>query len=80
MIWYCIKKLEEHEENVHKVLQRLCKHKLYAKKTKCAFFITQIKDIGFIVSHDGISIDLASIKDIVDINKSLGCDATPSQI
>ena len=57
---------EEHEDHVRKVLQLLRENKLYAKKSKCKFFTPQIEYLGFIVSHDGISIDPAKVKDIVE--------------
>ena len=57
---------EEHEEHVRKVLHLLRQHKLYAKKSKCTFFTTQIEYLGFIVSQDGISVDPAKVKDIVE--------------
>ena len=57
---------EEHKEHVRKVLHLLCQHKLYAKKSKCTFFTPQIEYLGFIVSQDGIFVDLAKVKDIVE--------------
>ena len=60
------KLVEEHKEHVCKVLHLLRQHKLYAKKRKCMFFTPRIKYLGFIVSQDGISIDHAKVKDIVE--------------
>ena len=60
------KSIEEHEENVCKVLQLLREHKLYAKKRKCKFFSPQIEYLGFIVSEEGISVDPTNVKDIVE--------------
>lgn len=60
------KSLEEHEKHVCKVLQLLRENKLYVKKSKCMFCTSQIKYLGFIVSEEGISVDLAKVKDILD--------------
>ena len=60
------KTIEEHEEHVRKVLQLLREHKLYAKKSKCKFFSPQIEYLGFIVSEEGISVDPAKVKDIIE--------------
>ena len=51
---------------MRQVLQLLRQHKLYAKKSKCTFFTPQIEYLGFIVSQDGISVDPAKVKDIVE--------------
>lgn len=39
---------EDHVEHVRKVLQLLRQHKLYAKKSKCTFFNTQIECLEFL--------------------------------
>lgn len=57
---------EDHEEHVRQVSELLRQHKLYAKKSKCTFFTPQIEYLGFIVSQDGISVDSAKDKDIVE--------------
>jgi hypothetical protein len=45
---------EEHALHVRKVLERLSEHKLYAKRSKCAFFQQEIEFLGHIVSGDGL--------------------------
>ena len=57
---------EEHEIHVRKTLELLRQHKLYAKKSKCKFFSTQVEYLGFIVSEKGISVDPAKVKDILE--------------
>ena len=64
LVYY--KSMEEHEGHVHKVLQLLRQNKLYAKKSKCTFCTSQIEYLGFIVSEEGISMDPAKVKDILD--------------
>ena len=58
--------VKEHEENVCKVLEILRQHKLYAKRSKCTFFTPQIEYLGFIVTQDRITVDLAKVKDILE--------------
>ena len=43
---------EDHEVHVRKVLEILCQHKLYAKKSKCTFSSPKIEYLGFIVSAE----------------------------
>ncbi|MCX6040304.1 MAG: RNase H-like domain-containing protein [Caldilinea sp.] len=49
--------LEEHEEHLDRVLQRLRENKLYAKRSKCRFYGRQTEFLGHIVSADGIRVD-----------------------
>jgi transposase InsO family protein len=39
------------------VLQRLREHKLYAKLSKCEFWIDQVSFLGHVVSKDGLAVD-----------------------
>src|SRR6185295_3230447 len=41
---------EEHAEHLRIVLQRLWEHKLYAKFSKCDFWLKQIQFLGHIIS------------------------------
>ena len=45
--------LEDHIQQVKKVLQRLRENKLYAKQSKCEFFKEKIEFLGFILSSRG---------------------------
>lgn len=47
---------EEHEHHFCMVLETLCKERLYAKFSKCAFWLTLVECLGHIVSRRGISI------------------------
>nr|GEY35288.1 retrotransposon protein, putative, Ty3-gypsy subclass [Tanacetum cinerariifolium] len=55
---------EEHEEHLRIVLRTLRQEKLYAKFSKCEFWLGQVVFLGHIVSADGISIDPAKVKAI----------------
>jgi hypothetical protein len=48
---------DEHTEHLHIVLQRLHDHRLYAKLSKCDFWLREIKFLGHTISQDGISVD-----------------------
>ena len=48
------KTLEEHEEHVRRVLEKLRKEKLYAKESKCELFKTEVEFLGHIVGRDGV--------------------------
>jgi hypothetical protein len=53
---------EEHAEHLWIVLQRLRDHKLYAKFSKCEFWLDSVKFLGHTISKEGISVDLAKYK------------------
>ncbi|WVZ75872.1 hypothetical protein U9M48_023894, partial [Paspalum notatum var. saurae] len=52
---------EEHEEHLRLVLQKLREHKLYAKLSKCEFWLDQVPFLGHIVSKGGIMVDPSKI-------------------
>jgi hypothetical protein len=45
---------KEHARHLRVVLQRLRDHKLYAKFSKCEFWLKSVKFLGHTISHDGI--------------------------
>ena len=53
---------EEHEQHLRTVLQILQENKLYAKFTKCEFWMKQISFLGHIVSKDGVSVDPSKVE------------------
>ncbi|MCO5575218.1 hypothetical protein L7F22_029016 [Adiantum nelumboides] len=53
---------EEHEQHLRQVLEILRTAKLYAKRSKCLFFVEKVAYLGFIVSKDGISPDPAKVE------------------
>ena len=48
---------ENHEEHLRVVLTRLREHKLYAKFSKCEFWLKKVALLGHVLSEDGISVD-----------------------
>ncbi|WVZ80300.1 hypothetical protein U9M48_027790 [Paspalum notatum var. saurae] len=57
---------EEHEEHLRLVLQKLRDHKLYAKLSKCEFWLDQVPFLGHIVSKGGIMVDPSKIGGVMD--------------
>lgn len=60
------KTLEEHEEQVKKVLQRLREINLFAKGEKCEFHREEVEFLGFIINHDGIVMDPKKVQTVLD--------------
>jgi hypothetical protein len=56
---------EEHEGHLHLVLQKLLDHKLYAKLSKCEFWLKQVAFLGHVVSKGGISMDPSKVQDVL---------------
>ncbi|WVZ63588.1 hypothetical protein U9M48_013211 [Paspalum notatum var. saurae] len=57
---------EEHEEHLRLVLRRPRDHKLYAKLSKCEFWLDQVPFLGHIVSKGGIMVDPSKIGGVMD--------------
>nr|GFA31016.1 putative reverse transcriptase domain-containing protein [Tanacetum cinerariifolium] len=58
------KSKEEHEDNLRTVLQTLRQEKLYAKFSKCEFWLSSVAFLGHIVSAEGITMDPAKVEAI----------------
>jgi hypothetical protein len=56
---------EEHEGHLRLVLQKLRDHKLYAKLSKCEFWLKQVAFLGHVVSKGGISVDPSKVQDVL---------------
>jgi hypothetical protein len=57
---------DEHTDHLHIVLQRLRDHHLYAKLSKCDFWLREIKFLGHTISQDGISVDAEKVQEVMD--------------
>jgi hypothetical protein len=57
---------DEHTEHLHIVLQRLCDHRLYAKLSKCDFWLREIKFLCHTISQDGISVDPEKVQEVMN--------------
>jgi hypothetical protein len=58
--------MEEHEEHLWIVLQQLWEHQLYAKLSKCEFWIKEVPFLGHVVSPEGITVDTSKVKEVLD--------------
>nr|GFB58770.1 putative reverse transcriptase domain-containing protein [Tanacetum cinerariifolium] len=61
-----LKTREEHEDHLRIVLEILRQKKLYAKFSKCDFWLGQVAFLGHIVSADGITMDHAKVEAITN--------------
>jgi hypothetical protein len=60
------KMMEEHEEHLRLVLEKLRSNKLYAKFSKCEFWLTEVTFLGHVISAGGVSVDPAKVKDVLN--------------
>jgi hypothetical protein len=60
------KKEEEHAKHLQIVLTRLREHQLYAKFSKCAFWLEEIQFLGHVLSAKGIAVDPNKVLDILE--------------
>ena len=57
---------EEHAHHLRIVLQRLREHQLYAKLSKCDFWLKEVPFLGHVISAEGISVDPSKVQDVLD--------------
>ncbi|GKF60152.1 putative reverse transcriptase domain-containing protein, partial [Tanacetum coccineum] len=55
---------KEHEEQLKAILELLKKEDLYAKFSKCEFWIPKVQFLGYVIDSQGIHVDPAKIKSI----------------
>jgi hypothetical protein len=60
------KMMEEHEEHLRLVLEKLRSNQLYAKFSKCEFWLIEVVFLGHIISAGGVSVDLGKVKDVLN--------------
>jgi hypothetical protein len=56
------KHVEEHEEHLRLVLEKLWEHKLYAKFSKCEFWLREDAFLGHVMSKGGVFVDSGKVK------------------
>ena len=56
---------EEHEEHLRIALGVLRQHQLYAKFSKCSFWIREVAFLGHVISAEGVMVDPAKIEAVV---------------
>nr|GFA48564.1 hypothetical protein [Tanacetum cinerariifolium] len=57
---------KEHEEHLRTILKLLKKEELYAKFSKCEFWIPKVQFLGHVINREGIHVDPAKIESIKD--------------
>jgi hypothetical protein len=57
---------EEHADHLRMVLQRLREHQLYAKLSKCEFWIDEVLFLGHIINKDRLDVDPKKVVDILN--------------
>jgi hypothetical protein len=55
---------EEHEKHLRMVLEKLRSNQLYAKFSKCEFWLTKVAFLGRVIAAGGISVDPSKVKDV----------------
>ncbi|GJU74570.1 hypothetical protein Tco_1265975 [Tanacetum coccineum] len=67
---------KEHEEHLKTILELLKKEELYAKFSKCEFWINTVKFLGHVIDSSGIHVDPAKVEAV----KNWASPTTPSEI
>jgi hypothetical protein len=57
---------EEHEKHLRMVLEKLRSNQLYAKFSKCEFWLMEVAFLGHVISARGISVDPSKVKDVLN--------------
>jgi hypothetical protein len=60
------KMMEEHEDHLRLVLEKLRSNQLYAKFSKCEFWLIEVAFLGHVVSAGGVSVDPGKVKDVLN--------------
>jgi hypothetical protein len=60
------KTMEEHEEHLRLVLEKLRSNQLYAKFSKCVFWLTEVAFLGHVFFVGGVSVDPGKVKDVLN--------------
>ena len=57
---------EEHKEHLRLVLEKLREHQLYAKFSKCEFWLKEVGFLGHVISGEGIAIDPTKVQSVTE--------------
>ena len=57
---------DDHEQHLRIVLETLQHHKLYAKFSKCEFWLSEVAFLGHIISSEGLAVDPSKIEAILN--------------
>jgi len=56
---------EEHEEHLRLVLQKLREHQLYAKLSKCYFWLKEVSFLGHVISNGRVAVSSKNMADVL---------------
>ncbi|KAI3814759.1 hypothetical protein L1987_14403 [Smallanthus sonchifolius] len=70
------KRKEEHEEHLRLILELLKQEQLYAKFSKCEFWIHEVEFLGHVVNEKGIHVDPSKVEAI----KNSTAPTTPTEV
>ncbi|GJY51377.1 putative reverse transcriptase domain-containing protein [Tanacetum coccineum] len=59
-----LKSEEEHKVHLKTILDLLKKEKLYAKFSKCEFWLQEVQFLGHVVNYDGIHVDPSKVESV----------------
>ena len=57
---------EEHKEHLRLVLEKLREHQLYAKFSKCEFWLKEVGFLGHVKSGEGIEVDPTKVQSVTE--------------
>jgi hypothetical protein len=60
------KTIEEHEEHLRLVSEKLRSNQPYAKFSKCEFWLIEVAFLGHVISAGGVSVDPGKVKDVLN--------------
>ncbi|KAI3723340.1 hypothetical protein L2E82_34842 [Cichorium intybus] len=55
----------EHEVHLHQVLELLRREKLYAKFSKCEFWLREVQFLGHVINAEGVKVDPAKVEAVM---------------
>jgi hypothetical protein len=60
------KNKEEHAKHLRIALQILWEHQLYAKFSKCEFWLYQVEFLGHVISKEGIAVNPSMVASVLE--------------
>src|SRR4051812_9193743 len=65
-ILICSKNDAEHERHLRMIMEKLREHKLYAKFSKCEFWLNTVGFLGHVVSGEGVVVDPSKVTAVTE--------------
>jgi hypothetical protein len=57
---------KEHEKHLHLIMEKVREHKLYAKFSKCEFWLNKVGFLGHTVSVEGVAVDPRKVASVTE--------------